>query len=211
VALYRAKAERRSALRFFEAQMDQRVRERAQMERELRSALTSGSLTTVYQPTVDLQSRQVVGFEAMPHWVHPTLGEIPAARFIPIAEETGLIHELAERLLRNACTTAMRWPDHVTLALDLYPIQLRDRDYKARVFAILAQAGLAAHRLEIEITESALVGLGLTVAAEGINETQQRASLLGSGCVQGQGILFGGPVTADSTAAFFADALDQAV
>jgi EAL domain-containing protein (putative c-di-GMP-specific phosphodiesterase class I) len=83
------------------------------------------------------------------------------------------------------------------------------------VFAILAQAGLAAHRLEIEITESALVGLGsglgLTVAAEGINETQQRASLLGSGCVQGQGILFGGPVTADSTAAFFADALDQAV
>jgi diguanylate cyclase (GGDEF)-like protein len=274
VALYRAKAERRSALRFFEEQMDHRVRERDRMEQELRAALAEGSIRTVYQPTVDLKTRKVVGFEATPQWIHATLGEIPAARFIPIAEETGLIHDLAGRLLRDACRTAARWPEYVTLAMDLYPIQLRDPLYKAAVLAALTSSELAPHRLEIEITESALVqdlqaaqeilgglrsagvrivldnfgtgysslyhlrnfkldkikidrsfiasmasqqesaaivsalvglgsGLGLTVAAEGIDETQQRASLLGSGCAQGQGHLFGSAVSADATSMFF--------
>src|SRR5262249_55939686 len=141
VALYRAKAEKRSALRFFEAQMDLGVRERERLERELRAAMTDGSLTIVYQPTVDLQTRAVVGFEASPSWSHAELGEVPAARFIPIAEETGLIHELAERMLREACTTAARWPDEVTLSLDLYPIQLKDPGFKARVLEILAATG----------------------------------------------------------------------
>jgi len=274
VALYRAKAERRSALRFFEQQMDHRVRERESMEQDLRAALTAGRVSTVYQPTVDLETRRVVGFEAIPQWIHGTLGEVPVARFTSIAEETGLIHELAERVLRDACATAARWPEYVTLAVDLYPVQLRDPQFKDRVLAILAASGLAAHRLEIEITESALVqdlgaaqdvlgalrsagvrivldnfgtgysslyhlrnfkldkikidrsfvetmaskhesaaidsalvglgsGLGLTVAAEGIDQTQQRASLLGSGCAQGQGHLFGGVVSAQATSRFF--------
>jgi len=274
VALYRAKAERRSALRFFEPQMDQQVRERERLEQELRSALASDSVTVVFQPAVDLDSRGVVGFEAAPRWTHATLGEIEPSRFIPIAEETGLIHELAARVLREGCRAATDWPDYVSLAVDLYPLQLRDPKFGENVLAILAETGLAAHRLEIELTESALVqdmeaareilgrlrragvkvvldnfgtgysslyhlrnfkldkikidrsfiasmaseeqsaaivaalvglgsGLGVTVAAEGIDETQQRASLLNSGCVQGQGHLFGGPVLAAATAGFF--------
>lgn len=274
VALYRAKSQRRSALRFFEQQMDHGVRERERMERALRAAMDDGSLVTVYHPTVDLRSRRVVGFEATPRWIHPDLGQVPPVRFIPIAEETGLIHELAERILRDACTTAMRWPDPVTLALDLYPAQLRDPDFRSRVLSVLSSTGLAPHRLEIEITESALVqdlevaqevlgglratgvrivldnfgtgysslyhlrnfkldkikidrgfiesvtsqeesaaivsalaglgsGLGLTVAAEGVDATQQRASLLGLGCTLGQGHLFGEAVLAEATATFF--------
>jgi len=274
VALYRAKSERRSALRFFEEQMDHGVRERERMERELRAAMTDGSLVTVYQPTVDLQTRRIVGFEATPRWTHSAMGEIPAARFIPIAEETGLIHELADRVLRNACDTATHWPESVTLAVDLYPVQLRDPDFKSRVLSRLSKSGLSPRRLEIEITESALVqdlesaqevlgglrdagvrialdnfgtgysslyhlrnfkldkikidrgfiasitsqqesaaivsalvglgsGLGLTVAAEGIDATQQRISLLGSGCTLGQGHLFGGPVSAEGSVTLF--------
>jgi len=274
VALYRAKSERRSALRFFEPQMDQQVREREHLEQELRIALARNAVTTVFQPTVDLNSRGVVGFEAAPQWTHAALGEIPPARFVPIAEETGLIHELAARVLREGCRTACGWPDYVNLAVDLYPLQLRDPGFAARVLAILSESGLAPHLLELELTESALVqdmesaretlgelrragvkivldnfgtgysslyhlrnfkldkikidrsfiarmtsedqsaaivgalvglgsGLGVTVAAEGIDETQQRASLLHSGCVQGQGHLFGGPVAADITPQFF--------
>lgn len=276
MALYRAKSQRRSALSFFEEQMDHGLRERDQIERELRAAMIDGSLVTVFQPAVNLETRQIVGFEAIPRWVHPLWGEVPAARFIPIAEETGLIHDLAERVLRQASNAAARWPDNVTLALDLYPVQLRDPDFKSRVLSVLSATGLDPRRLEIEITESALVqdleaaqdvlgglrevgvrialdnfgtgysslyhlrnfkldkikidrgfiehvtsheesaaivsalvglgsGLGLTVAAEGVDATQQRASLLASGCDVGQGHLFGGPVSAEASAAFFED------
>jgi predicted signal transduction protein with EAL and GGDEF domain len=271
VALYRAKAERRSALRFFEAQMDQQVRERARLEQSLRVALGDRSITTVFQPTVDLNSRHIVGFEATARWSHPTLGEIPPERFFPIAEDTGLIHELAARVLQDGCEAAASWPEYVNLAVDLYPVQLRDPQFGTRVLDILRAAGFAPHRLEIELTESALVhdleaarnilgklreagvkivldnfgtgysslyhlrnfkldkikidrsfiatmaseqqsqaivgalvglgsGLGIAVAADGIDETQQRASLLHSGCVQGQGHLFGEAVTADRAA-----------
>jgi diguanylate cyclase (GGDEF)-like protein len=274
VALYRAKAERRSALRFFELQMDQQVRERERLEQALRAALLDRSIATVFRPTVDLNSRKVVGFEATPRWTHATFGEVPPERFVPIAADTGLIHELAAQVLREGCEAAANWPHYVSLAVDLYPIQLRDSKFAARVLAILAETGLAPHRLEIELTESALVqdmdaareilgalraagikivldnfgtgysslyhlrnfkldkikidrsfiasmaseqqsaaivgalvglgsGLGVTVAAEGIDETQQRASLLHSGCVQGQGQLFGDALPAAMTARLF--------
>jgi diguanylate cyclase (GGDEF)-like protein len=157
VALYRAKAERRSALRFFEPEMDRRVRERHQMEVDLREAMASGCISTVYQPSFNLKSGEVVGFEATPHWIHPTHGAIPAERFIPIAEETGLIHQLAAQLLRDACAAAALWPRHIVLALDLFPSQLKDRNLKAQVVKILEESGIAPQRLEIEITESALV------------------------------------------------------
>ena len=157
VALYRAKAERRSALRFFEPQMDRQVRERHQLEADLRVALDSGNISTVYQPCFNLKSGAVVGFEAAPLWIHGTHGVIPPERFIPIAEETGLIHDLAARLLRDACATAVQWPPHVTLAVDFYRGQLKDRDLQAHVAKILQESGLAPQRLEIEITESVLV------------------------------------------------------
>jgi EAL domain-containing protein (putative c-di-GMP-specific phosphodiesterase class I) len=99
----------------------------------------------------------VVGFEAAPMWIHRIHGVIPAERFIPIAEETGLIHQLAAQLLRDACAAAARWPPHIVLAIDLFPSQLKDRDLKTQVVKILHQSGVKPQRLEIEITESALV------------------------------------------------------
>ena len=179
VALYRAKAERRSALRFFEPQMDRQVRERHQLEADLRAALDSGNISTVYQPCFNLKSGAVVGFEAAPLWIHGTHGVIPAERFIPIAEETGLIHDLAARLLRDACATAVQWPPHVTLAVDFYRGQLRDRDLQAQVAKILQESGLAPQRLEIEITESVLVE-DLEAAQQvlgGLRDTGVRISL----------------------------------
>ena len=117
MALYRAKSERRSALRFFEEQMDHHIHEHDRLARELRAALTARALEIVYQPTVDLATGEVVAFEVSPHWVHAELGEIPPQRFIPIAEEAGLIHELAGYLLEQACGTARCWPEHVRLAI----------------------------------------------------------------------------------------------
>ncbi|HEY2781473.1 MAG TPA: EAL domain-containing protein [Steroidobacteraceae bacterium] len=157
VALYRAKAERRSALRFFEPQMDRQVRERHQLEADLRAAFDSGNISTVYQPCFDLKSGAVVCFEAAPLWIHGTHGVIPPERFIPIAEETGLIHDLAARLLRDACAAAVQWPPQITLAVDFYPGQLKDRDLKEQVVKILQEGGLDPRRLEIEINESVLV------------------------------------------------------
>jgi diguanylate cyclase (GGDEF)-like protein len=179
VALYRAKAERRSALRFFEPQMDRQVRERHQLEADLRAALDSGNINTVYQPCFNLKSGAVVGFEAAPLWIHGAHGVIPAERFIPIAEETGLIHDLAARLLRDACATAVQWPPHVTLAVDFYRGQLKDRNLKVQIAKILQESGLAPQRLEIEITESVLVE-DLVAAQQvlgGLRDTGVRISL----------------------------------
>jgi EAL domain-containing protein (putative c-di-GMP-specific phosphodiesterase class I) len=119
--------------------------------------MESGCISAVYQPSYNLKSGEVVGFEATPRWIHPTHGVIAAERFIPIAEETGLIHQLAAQLLREACAAAARWPQHITLSVDLFPSQLKDRNLKAAVVKILEDSGVAARRLEIEITESALV------------------------------------------------------
>ncbi len=119
VALYRAKAERRSALRFFEPGMDVRVRERAAMEMALRAAIDADLIEAMYLPTVTLKTHAVIGFEVAPRWIDPEQGEIPLERFIAIAEEVGLIHALADRLLRQACEAARGWSAHVTLAVDL--------------------------------------------------------------------------------------------
>jgi diguanylate cyclase (GGDEF)-like protein len=157
VALYRAKSERRSALRFFEDEMDRRVRERDQLERELQLAISQGSIQPLFQPVVSLSTGRVVAFEAIPRWVHPHLGEIARERFIPISEDNGSIHELSAQLMRVACAAAVKWPGDVTLAFDIFPSQIRDRALKTRIISILQETGLAASRLEIEITESALV------------------------------------------------------
>jgi diguanylate cyclase (GGDEF)-like protein len=157
VALYRAKAERRSALRFFEVQMDHHIHEHDAVARELRAALAANALDIVYQPSIDLGSGEVVAFEVLPRWTHCELGEIPPERFIPIAEEAGMIHELAESLLRRACVTASRWPAHVRLAMDLFPGQLQDSQLTTAILKVLAEYGIAPGRVELEVTESALV------------------------------------------------------
>jgi predicted signal transduction protein with EAL and GGDEF domain len=157
VALYRAKTERRSALRFFEAHMDHHIHEHDVLARELRAALAAQALEIVYQPSIDLSSGLVVAFEVLPRWTHSQLGEIPPERFIPIAEEAGMIHELAESVLRRACATASRWPEHVRLAIDLYPGQLQDALLPAAILRVLAEYGIEPGRVELEVTESALV------------------------------------------------------
>jgi diguanylate cyclase (GGDEF)-like protein len=157
IAMYRAKAEPGSAFRYFEVEMDSRALERVLIERELRAAIRNGAVRADFQPLINLRTRQVVGFEALARWTHPTLGKVPPDRFIPIAESCGLINELSDQLLRQAACVAYQWPQDVTLSFNISPAQLKDPTLGLRVLSILAETGLSPHRLEIEITESALV------------------------------------------------------
>lgn len=157
IALYRAKAEPRSALCFFEEEMDSVVRERDLIQRELGDAIQCGSIGAFYQPIIDLRTDEIIGFEALARWTHPTFGEVPPSRFIPIAEDCGLIGALTDRLLRRACADALQWPSHTTLSFNISPVQLKDRTLGLRVLSILGQTGLPPGRLELELTESALV------------------------------------------------------
>ncbi len=157
VALYRAKAERRSALRFFEPDMDRRVHERDRMERDLREALAAGLVQPRYKPSVDLATGQIVGFDVSPFWVHPELGEIAPERFLPIAENVGLIHDLGAQLLRSACATARHWPARTTLGLSISAGQLKDGLLGSRIRQILSEYAFPPRRLEVQISEAALV------------------------------------------------------
>jgi len=158
IALYRAKDEKpRSASRFFDADMDARTQERDLIERDLPGAISKGDVRPYYQPLVDLQTKHVVGFEALARWQHPTLGEVSPERFIPVAESRGLMTELTDHLLRQAARDAAGWPDSLTLSFNISPSQLKERTLGLRILTILAEAGLSPRRLEIELTESALV------------------------------------------------------
>src|SRR6185437_7973275 len=157
VALYRAKSERRTAVRFFDPDMDRHVSERGELESELRSALATGGIGVRFRPSFDLRSRRVVSFDAIPHWDHAVLGQVAPERFIPIAEDTGLIHELVEYTLANACEAAAAWPAEITVGVAMFPSQLGNEDSKERIVAVLGRAGISPSRLEIQIAESALV------------------------------------------------------
>ncbi|MFT8246376.1 putative bifunctional diguanylate cyclase/phosphodiesterase [Roseomonas sp. BN140053] len=278
VALYRAKAEGRSALRFFETEMDRHVREREALEEALRTAIAEDQVRPGFRPTVDLRSGRITGFEAMPRWRHPELGEVPPERFLPIAEESGLIAALSDRVMRLACEAAQHWPAEVTLSLQLLPSQLNDRGLVQRVAAMLEELQVAPSRLELEIAESTLVGdmqqaqlllgalraigvrialgnfgtgysslyhlrnfkldkikidrgfvegmrsegenarivsalvglgqgLGLTVTADGIGDAEQRAALLGTGCEEGQGLLFSDGMSAEDATRLLGEAV----
>lgn len=157
IALYRAKSQPHSAARFFEAEMDAHVRERDMIERALRSALENGAIVPFYQPLIDLESGQVRGFEALARWADPELQHITPDRFIPVAEDTGLISELTESLFRRACADAAEWPGDVELAINISPVLLHDPGFGLRMISLMGAAGLSPQRLELEITESALV------------------------------------------------------
>jgi EAL domain-containing protein (putative c-di-GMP-specific phosphodiesterase class I) len=149
------------------------------MERELRAAVAAGGIHPEFQPLVDLSTKRIVGFEALARWHHSALGEIPPERFIPIAEDCGLIGNLSDQLLRRACHAAKDWPSDVALAFNISPLQLKDRTLGLRILAILGEAGLSPGRLELEITESALVR-DLTAAQEtlgALRETGVRIAL----------------------------------
>ncbi len=156
-ALYRAKAEGPSSVRFFEAEMDAHIEERMRLERELRAAIGSRSIVPYFQPIVSLDGNRIIGFEALARWKSPTSGNVPPGVFIPIAEEAGLIATLSDQLLRQACIAARNWPKDLTLSFNISPVQLRDKTLGLRILSILGQTGFDPHRLELEITESALV------------------------------------------------------
>jgi diguanylate cyclase (GGDEF)-like protein len=262
LALYRAKAAGRSQIAFFEPEMDAHVERRARLERELKTAIADDCIKLHYQPLVALDGDQLVGFEALARWTSPTLGAIGPNVFIGIAEECGMISTLGDHLLRKACCEAVTWPSDITLAFNISPLQLRDGTLGLRILSILSETGLSPRRLELEITESALVGesglaqsvvdqlrsagvrialddfgtgyatmsqllalrfdgikidrsfvqgltkdsesgivvdaiislakgLGITTTAEGIEDSDQLASLRDSGCDLGQGYLLG--------------------
>jgi diguanylate cyclase (GGDEF)-like protein len=157
LAMYGAKADGRRTWRFFERGMDARVRSRRTLELDLRQAIASGEFEIEYQPVVDLQSGAVSGCEALLRWRHPKRGMISPAEFIPVAEDTGLIGGLGEWVLMEACAEAASWPGHVRLAVNVSPVQFRNHTLALHVAAALAASGLAAHRLELEITEAVLI------------------------------------------------------
>ena len=278
LAMYRAKEERRSTVRFFEDEMDKHVQERQWLVQELRIAVAHGDIRAYFQPSVQLKTKRIVSFEAVPRWFHASFGEIMPDRFIPVAEESGMIHELGDQILRQACNAAALWPQDVILSIDVLSSQLKDKNLNVRILNTLRDAGLPPERLEIEITESTLVrnleaaqeilgalreagvrialdnfgtgysslyhlrnfkmdkikidssfihgmlsaeedagivralvglahGLGITIAAEGIQDSAQQASLIRTGCEQGQGHLYSDPVAAERTLDVIEEAL----
>ena len=157
LALYGAKGDGRRTYRFFEAGMDERARARRGLELELRQAMTDGGLEVYYQPVVNIEDGKISSCEALLRWRHPERGMISPAEFIPIAEETGLINQLGQWVLNAACVEAVNWPDHVRVAVNVSPIQFRSQALALNVAATLAACGLAASRLELEITEAVLI------------------------------------------------------
>jgi diguanylate cyclase (GGDEF)-like protein/PAS domain S-box-containing protein len=156
-ALYRAKKEGRGTYRFFEIAMGAAVRDRRQLEYDLRYAAERGELRLVYQPQKDIRSGTVIGFEALVRWKHPTRGELLPDSFIPIAEETGLILQIGEWVLRTACREAASWVQPLTIAVNVSAIQIHAAGFPKTVQDILFETRLAPGRLELEITETALI------------------------------------------------------
>jgi diguanylate cyclase (GGDEF)-like protein/PAS domain S-box-containing protein len=158
MALYRAKAVGRGSSHFFEPEMDRRIQARRILELDLRKAFANGEFELYYQPLVNLHADRISGFEALLRWHHPERGMVLPGEFIALAEEIGLIGPLGEWVLRRACTEAARWPGELKIAVNLSPVQFRTRGVVQAVLSALAYSSLPPHRLELEITESVLLG-----------------------------------------------------
>jgi diguanylate cyclase (GGDEF)-like protein/PAS domain S-box-containing protein len=155
-ALYSAKADGRGAVRFYEAEMNQRLRERRALQRDLASALDNGELFLHYQPLARIDG-EISGFETLVRWRHPTRGDVSPSVFIPIAEESGLIVTIGEWILREACREAASWSRPLPIAVNLSPVQFRHGDLPGFIHGVLLETGLNAKRLELEITEGVLI------------------------------------------------------
>ncbi|WP_022724218.1 EAL domain-containing protein [Rhodopseudomonas sp. B29] len=267
-ALYRAKGDQRGTYRFFETELDNILRNRRTLHKELIAAIEAEQFEAYFQPQATA-SGEVVGFEVLGRWNHPTKGLVSPAVFVPIAEETGLIREIDEIILRQACREAATWQRPLSIAVNLSPVDFRRGDLAGMILSILLETGLSADRLHIEITEGVLMednarglnelrrikalgvrlamddfgkgysslsyllmfpfdkikidrefiaqldsnpqsraivwaiiglghSLGLTVIAEGVEETDQLDLLIDKGCDQFQGYLLGHPQKASA-------------
>jgi diguanylate cyclase (GGDEF)-like protein len=157
LALYRAKSDGRGTFRYFEAEMDAKAQARRLLEIELRAALALGQLEVHYQPLVDVYTAQMMGVEALVRWNHPTRGFIPPAEFIPLAEETGLISQLGQFVLKRSCIDAATWSSDIRVAVNISPAQFKDKNFVVFVKQTVGESGLDPRRLELEITESMLL------------------------------------------------------
>ncbi|WP_244480415.1 EAL domain-containing protein [Rhizobium sp. Root1220] len=156
IALYRAKQAGRATYRIFEAQMDAELQARKTLEYDLRQAVLKNELELHYQPLIELETNDVVAVEALVRWRHPTRGLVSPAEFIPLAEEIGLIVAIGEWVLETACRQALEWPS-LRVAVNLSPVQFRNRELIDTVKSVLSRTGLGPERLELEITESVLI------------------------------------------------------
>ncbi len=157
IALNAAKQGERGRTRLFDTAMDAAIRERAAIESDLRKAIVAQGVVPFFQPLIDLRTGHVTGFEALARWPHATRGFIPPDKFIPIAEERRMIGDLTESILTQACRLMRDWDGKPSLSVNLSPVQLSDRGLAVKLLAMLTSADFAPHRLEVEITESALV------------------------------------------------------
>jgi diguanylate cyclase (GGDEF)-like protein/PAS domain S-box-containing protein len=155
-ALDRAKEEGRGAIHFFAAAMDLELRERRALQQDLQSAIVRNELTLHYQPQARVDG-EIIGFEALARWQHPTRGTVPPGMFIPLAEESGLIVPMSEWILRAACREAASWSRNLQIAVNLSPVQFRHGDLAGLVHTVLLETGLSPGRLELEVTEGVLI------------------------------------------------------
>jgi diguanylate cyclase (GGDEF)-like protein len=157
IALYQSKSSGRGRHKLFAASMDEPIRARQAAERDLRAALEAhDQLSVAYQPQYSTRTGEVMGVEALVRWTHPETGNMPPAAFIPVAEETGLIEPLGEWVMAEACSAARDWPIG-TISINVSPVQLRNPHFATRAIGIISEAGIEAGRVELEITETALI------------------------------------------------------
>ncbi len=157
LALYRSKATGKGAYCLFQTEMDLELQARKTMEKDLRRALAEDQFEVFYQPIVNIHDEEICGFEALVRWNHPHRGYIPPVEFIPVAEDIGLINPISELVLARSCALAAKWPNNISLAVNLSAIQFRSVTLVNTISEALATSGLAASRLELEITESILL------------------------------------------------------
>jgi diguanylate cyclase (GGDEF)-like protein len=174
LALYAAKAAGKGVCRFYESAMHADAKDRRLLETDLRNVLRQNGLQLFYQPVVSARTEQIVGFEALIRWHHPTRGPISPSLFIPLAEEIGLIPAIGEWVIRTACMEAAQWPDPIRVAVNLSPLQFANPSLPAVVMSALASAGLSPDRLELEITEGVFLN-----DSDATDEMFQRLSGLG--------------------------------
>ncbi|HEY1856145.1 putative bifunctional diguanylate cyclase/phosphodiesterase [Acidocella sp.] len=157
LALYRAKTDGRGLWRFYDLGMDERLRERRALQAALAQALPRGEFVLEYQPIVDLTDLRILGAEALLRWRHPERGLLAPDQFIAIAEEAGLIGPIGEWVMQQACLEAARWPEHIRIAVNLSPLQFRTAGLVETILQALHNAGVNPRRLELEITETAML------------------------------------------------------
>jgi len=157
IALQYAKADGGAGVSTFQDDMEMSIRERAQLERDLEVAIATGQIQPHFQPVIDLQSNSISGFEVLARWNHPERGLISPSVFIPIAEEMGKLSDLTKVILRRACGAARDWPNHIKLAVNISPIDFKNPWLAQEILQTLTEVGFPPQRLELEITENALV------------------------------------------------------